>query len=120
LGAMGTVERSDEHLLVGELSLDGSLRPVRGVLSMAVCARRQGVPNLLVPLDNAPEAAVTEGVRVFGMRHLSEVVQFLNQRDGFQPTASPANSVAANGSSILDFRDVRGQGSAKRALEVAA
>src|SRR5712671_6752134 len=92
LGAMGTVAHSDEHLLVGELSLDGTLRPVRGVLSMAVCARRQGIPNLLVPLDNAPEAAVTEGVRVFGMRHLAEVVAFLNQPDRFQPTVSPAAS----------------------------
>src|ERR1700674_4019344 len=53
LGAMRTVERSDEHLLVGELSLDGSLRPVRGVLSMAVCAQRRGIQNLLVPADNA-------------------------------------------------------------------
>ena len=70
LGAMGTVGRSDEHMLVGELSLDGTLRPVRGALSIAVCARRQGIPNLLVPADNAAEAAVTEGVRVFGMRHL--------------------------------------------------
>ena len=60
----------DEHMLVGELSLDGTLRPVRGALSIAVCARRQGIPNLLVPADNAAEAAVTEGVRVFGMRHL--------------------------------------------------
>ena len=67
LGAMGTVKRSDEHLLIGELSLDGTMRPVRGVLSMAVCAKRQGIPNLLVPADNAAEAAVTEGVRVFGM-----------------------------------------------------
>src|SRR5450432_252671 len=58
LGAMGTVGRSDQHLLVGELSLDGSLRPVRGVLSMAVCARENGIPNLLVPFDNAAEAAV--------------------------------------------------------------
>jgi magnesium chelatase family protein len=65
LGAMGTVGNSDEHLLVGELSLDGTLRPVRGALSIAVCARRQGIPNLLVPIDNAAEAAVTEGVRVF-------------------------------------------------------
>ena len=61
-------------MLVGELSLDGTLRPVRGALSIAVCARRQGIPNLLVPADNAAEAAVTEGVRVFGMRHLAEVV----------------------------------------------
>src|SRR5712692_4160985 len=84
LGAMGTVGRSDEHLLVGELSLDGTLRPVRGVLSIAVCARRQGIPNLLVPADNAAEASVTEGVRVFGMRHLADVVKFLNQPEQFQ------------------------------------
>src|SRR5262252_9072304 len=51
LGAMGTVGNTDEHLLVGELSLDGTLRPVRGVLSIAVCARRRGIPNLLVPAD---------------------------------------------------------------------
>ena len=67
LGAMGTVGRPpghmDEHMLVGELSLDGTLRPVRGVLSIAVCARKQGIPNLLVPADNAAEAAVTEGVQ---------------------------------------------------------
>ena len=50
---------------------------------MAVCARRQGIPNLLVPFDNAPEAAVTEGVRVFGMRHLTDVVAFLNEPDRF-------------------------------------
>src|SRR6202030_3029106 len=90
LGAMGTVGRSDEHLLVGELALDGTLRPVRGVLSIAVCARRQGIPNLLVPADNAAEAAVTEGVNVFGMRHLSEVVSYLNQPEQFQPTTSCA------------------------------
>jgi magnesium chelatase family protein len=64
LGAMGTVGQPDKHMdeymLVGELSLDGTLRPVRGVLSIAVCARRQGIPNLLVPADNAAEAAVTE------------------------------------------------------------
>ncbi len=88
LGAMGTVGHSDEHMLVGELSLDGTLRPVRGALSIAVCARRQGIPNLLVPADNAAEAAVTEGVRVFGMRHLAEVVSYLNQPDRFQPTSS--------------------------------
>src|ERR1700721_3008776 len=87
LGAMGTVGRGngymDEYLLVGELSLDGTLRPVRGALSIAVCARRQGIPNLLVPFDNAAEAAVAEGVRVFGMRHLAEVGTALNNHDQF-------------------------------------
>src|SRR5579863_10257431 len=104
LGAMGTVGRSDEHLLVGELSLDGTLRPVRGVLSIAVCARRQGIPNLLVPADNAAEAAVTEGVRVFGMRHLSEVVTYMNQPDQFQPTTSSAPACPEE--PLADFRDV--------------
>ena len=120
LGAMGTVSSSDQHLLVGELSLDGTLRPVRGVLSMAVCAREKGIPNLLVPADNATEAAVTEGVNVFGMRHLSEVVAFMNQPDRFQPAVSPGVTAAKPENAIPDFRDVRGQASAKRALEVAA
>src|SRR6202050_4041722 len=114
LGAMGTVGKTDEHMLVGELSLDGSLRPVRGVLSIAVCARRQGIPNLLVPADNAAEAAVTEGVRVFGMRHLSEVVAYLNQPDKFQPTASSHALSTAPEECLPDFREVRGQTTAKR------
>src|ERR1700733_3287273 len=124
LGDIGTVGRSykhmDEYMLVGELSLDGTLRPVRGALSIAVCARRQGIPNLLVPADNAAEAAVTEGVRVFGMRHLAEVVKYLNQPDQFQPPPASAASSASSDEQLPDFRDVRGQTSAKRALEVAA
>jgi hypothetical protein len=77
LGAMGAVGRTDEGMLVGELSFDSTLRTVRGVLSMAVCARRQGIPNLLVPADNASEAAVAEGVNAYGMRHVAEVVTYL-------------------------------------------
>ncbi len=120
LGAMGTVQRSDQHLLVGELSLDGTLRPVRGVLSMAACARRQGIPNFLVPSDNAAEAAVVDGVNVFGMRHLSEVVKYMNQPDLYQPAQPPERSPEPFEACIPDFRDVRGQMGAKRALEVAA
>ncbi len=120
LGAMGVVSRSEHHLFTGELSLDGTLRPVRGALSMAVCARSQGIANLLLPADNAAEAAVAEGVSVFGFRHLSEVVSFLNQPDRFQPTrSSPATSQPPT-DAVPDFRDVRGQTAAKRALEVAA
>src|SRR6267154_1849030 len=120
LGAMGTVGLSDQHVLVGELSLDGTLRPVRGALSIAVCARRRGIPNLLLPADNAAEAAVAEGVNVFGMRHLADVVKYLNQPDQFQPaTRSTAGTVPID-QSFPDFREVRGQTTAKRALEVAA
>src|SRR5712691_7722148 len=85
LGAMGTVAASDAHLLVGELSLDGAIRPVRGALSIAACARKQKIANLLVPAENASEAAMADGVRVFGMRHLAEVVAFLNRPEDFSP-----------------------------------
>jgi len=94
LGAMGLAKAADQHLLVGELSLDGTLRPVRGVLSIAACARQHGILNIVVPADNAAEAGVTEGVRVFGLRHLAEVVSYLGAPEHFQPfiPASPAAS----------------------------
>jgi magnesium chelatase family protein len=79
LGAMGVAKSADQYLFVGELSLDGTLRPVRGALSIAVCAQRCGIANLIVPADNAAEAAVTQGIQVFGLRHLSEVVKCLSE-----------------------------------------
>lgn len=120
LGAMNVVGPVEEHLFVGELSLDGAIRPVRGALSIAACAHKQGIRNLLVPLDNAAEASVAEGVRVFGMRHLSEVVAFLRQPESFQPYLGETQVTAAHHEGALDFRDVRGQVTAKRAIEVAA
>ncbi len=121
LGAMGMVQPTDQHLFVGELSLDGAIRPVRGALSIAACAQKQGIPNLLVPADNAAEAAVAEGVKVFGMRHLTEVVAFLQKPGDFTPhPCGNGTATAAASESLPDFRDVRGQLTAKRALEVAA
>src|SRR5262249_6141566 len=120
LGAMGATPVVDRYLLVGELSLDGSIRPVRGALSVAVCARNRGIPNLVLPIDNAAEAAVVEGVSVFGVRHLAEVVAMLTRPEDFRP--APRTPAAVNGidSGAPDFREVRGQTAAKRALEVAA
>jgi magnesium chelatase family protein len=120
LGAMGIAKPAGEYLFVGELSLDGTLRPVRGALSIAVCARRCGIANLILPADNAAEAAVTQGIRVFGMHHLSEVVNCLTEPDRFQPTSASPPSPPPFGANVPDFRDVRGQTTAKRALEVAA
>jgi len=120
LGAMGSVAGLDQHLLVGELSLDGRIRAVRGALSMAVCARKQGIPNVVLPLDNAAEAAVVEGVQVFGVKHLAEVVALLKQPGEFPPvTSRPFESPVAQ-TAVVDFSDVRGQTTAKRALEIAA
>jgi magnesium chelatase family protein len=120
LGAMGAVKSLDRHLLAGELSLDGAIRPIRGALSMAVCARTAGIPNLILPAENAAEAAVVEGVNVYGMRHLAEVVTLLTRPEGFTPVVAKANGAAFESSTAPDFRDVRGQTMAKRALEVAA
>ncbi len=121
LGAMGTFKGLDQHISVGELSLDGAIRPVRGALSMAVCARDNGIRNLILPLENAAEAAVVEGVRVFGVRHLAEVVAMLNKPEDTAPMQCQAGTSAEQISATApDFRDVRGQASAKRALLVAA
>jgi magnesium chelatase family protein len=121
LGAMGTFRGLDKHLSVGELSLDGAIRPVRGALSMAVCARENGIRNLILPFENAAEAAVVEGVDVFGVRHLAEVVAMLNKPEEYSPFRPAAEVPASAGNAgVPDFRDVRGQATAKRALQVAA
>jgi magnesium chelatase family protein len=120
LGAMGVVRSTDQYLLAGELSLDGAIRPVRGALSMALCARQGRIPNLVVPADNAAEAAVTEGVSVFGIRHLAEAVALVNEPERFTAASPGVQSAAQADSGAADFRDVRGQTTAKRALEVAA
>ncbi len=120
LGAMGAVTNLDKHLVMGELALDGALRPVRGALSMAVCAHERGIPNLIVPAENAAEAAVVHGVNVYGMRHLAEVVALLNRPEEFAPASASAPEPGGEAAMLPDFREVRGQAAAKRALEVAA
>jgi magnesium chelatase family protein len=120
LGAMGTVKNLDHHLAIGELSLDGAVRPVRGALSIAVCALQQGITNLVLPFENAAEAAVVEGVRVFGVRSLAESVALISRPEEFTPAVANARLVKEADSASADFADVRGQTTAKRALQVAA
>ena len=114
-------ERLADYLFLGELSLDGLLRPVKGILSVAVKAREIGIPNLVVPVANGREAATVEGVNVFALKTLLEAVDLLRSPAHFAPMRLDSQALLKQetGSSV-DYHDVRGQPSAKRALEVAA
>ncbi|MDV2998663.1 MAG: Competence protein ComM [Chroococcopsis gigantea SAG 12.99] len=110
-----------QYLFLGELSLDGSLRPVAGVLPIAASALQMGMKGLVVPIDNSKEAAVVKGIQVYGFKHLSEVVKFLNGTGKFTPVEYEDNQEDDQSfSSPLDLKDVKGQHHARRALEIAA
>lgn len=124
LAAMEQVvpDRLATTMFLGELSLDGTVKPVSGVLPMAVAARREGIARLVVPRENAAEAAVVDGLEVLSAGHLQEVIEWLDaERDLVRESlpdddhAEPAEHPYAE-----DFSDVKGQAHVKRALEIAA
>ncbi len=109
------------YLFTGELSLDGRVKPVRGALSMAILARAMGAKGLILPRENAPEAAVVNGVNVYGLGSLPEVIEFLTSGDSKIPLRiDPAKALEENSCYEEDFSEVKGQEHAKRALEVSA
>jgi magnesium chelatase family protein len=125
LGIMSVSEQVRQDLLegyvtMGELSLDGSLNPVRGVLPMALKAREAGFQGIVIPKENAKEAAVVGGLEVIGASNLTEVVEFLNGERVIEPERVDLQSMAQEESCLFDFQDVRGQENIKRALEIAA
>ncbi|MBQ9782941.1 MAG: YifB family Mg chelatase-like AAA ATPase [Clostridia bacterium] len=114
------VDFSDK-CFVGELSLSGKLRPVRGTLCLCVAARNAGIQEFYAPLESAAEAAAVEGIRVYGVDSVAQLVAHLNGSQRLEPTPCDRSAYeTALLSTAVDFADVRGQGMAKRALEVAA
>ena len=122
LGTTGAVLKGalDGYLLLGELSLDGTVRPVRGVLPIAAAARHKGIRKLIVPAENAREAAVVQELQVYGVRSLVETLDLINETRPFTPTrVLPSEILNDTEHHGADFRDVKGQAHAKRAVEVA-
>ncbi len=127
LGAYGALHVKDisDFVLVGELGLDGTLRSVHGMLPIAIAARARGIKNLIIPADNAREAAVVDGVNVYSVKNLLEVRDLLNAVAFGSLTVQPLKVEVKDLLNEMqhfqhDFKDVRGQHVAKRALEVAA
>jgi magnesium chelatase family protein len=118
---MVTGGRLDGMLLTGELSLDGAIKPVRGVLPMALQTRASGFRGMMVPAENAPEAAVVSGIDVYGVHSLGEVLQYMRGETNPAPLKVDINALFSQEGNRYDsdFSDVRGQENVKRALEVA-
>jgi magnesium chelatase family protein len=124
LAAHGKVSDTmlSEYMMIGELGLDGKLKPVSGVLSVAIRARKEQFKGLLVPHENVREAAVVNNLDVYGMDNLSDVISFLNGNTHLEPTFVDTRKefYEHQYNFDLDFADVKGQESVKRALEIAA
>ena len=111
-----------DYIIMGELSLDGSLKRIKGALPIAVKAQIEGFKGVILPIDNAREAAVVNDLEVYGASNIMEVIDFLNEKDNLKPTYVDTEAEFRKGMAFcdIDFADVKGQESVKRALEISA
>jgi magnesium chelatase family protein len=113
------LERLGDYLFLGELTLDGRLKPGKGILSCAVLAKREGFKGIVIPRDNEKEAALVQEIDIYGMDNLVQVVKLLNEPESFSPCRYSLQELLPQPGYDVDFQEIRGQQHVKRALEVA-
>lgn len=110
----------EETLILGELSLDGSIRPIKGALPITYDAFKMGKKRIIVPQPNAQEAALISDIEVIGVEHLTDIVAYLRNEKPIAPTKTDINSYITEQKHSIDFNQVKGQQQTKRALQIAA